>query len=73
MKGISLLLGVLLGSMHVYSQTTAGNQPVHSSLAPAVMVSNTHFIKPVGAVRKVHNLKKKPAHVQKTGLVLNQK
>ena len=70
MKGISLLMGVLIGSMQVNSQTPAGRRPLQTSLTPTVMVN---FIKPVGSVRQVNNQKKKPAHVQKTRLVLKQK
>ncbi|MBK7852057.1 MAG: hypothetical protein IPJ66_13245 [Bacteroidetes bacterium] len=70
MKGISLLMGVLIGSMQVNSQTPAGRRPLQTSLTPTVMVN---FIKPVGSVRQVNNQKKKPAHVQKTRSVQKQK
>ena len=70
MKGISLLMGVLIGSMQVNSQTPADRRPLQTSLTPTVMVN---FIKPVGSVRQVNNQKKKPAHVQKTRSVQKQK
>ncbi|MBL0139445.1 MAG: hypothetical protein IPP86_13100 [Bacteroidetes bacterium] len=73
MKGISLLMGVLIGSMQVNSQTPAGRRPLQTSLTSTVMVNNIHFIKPVGSVRQVNNQKKKPAHVQKTRSVQKQK